>query len=48
MATICKVIWNMILFVDETENDSFFIVTGLLVNSQADIVDVYKRFKKSW
>lgn len=36
----------MILFVDETENDNYFIVTGLLVESQNDIDSVYSRFKK--
>ena len=36
----------MVLFVDETENDEFFIVTGLLVNSQAEIDVIYNRFKK--
>jgi len=36
----------MILFVDETENEEFFIVTGLLVYSR-DVADhVLKRFKK--
>ena len=36
----------MILFVDETENDNHFIVTGLLVESQNDIDNVYSHFKK--
>lgn len=36
----------MLLFVDETENDEFFIVTGLLVQSQNDIDSVYSQFKK--
>jgi len=36
----------MILYVDETENDEYFIVTGLLVNSEKDINDVYHSFKK--
>ena len=34
----------MLLFVDETENDEYFIVTGLLVNSRNDISLAYKRF----
>ena len=37
----------MTLFVDETENEEFFIVTGLLVNSKEDVDLAYKRFKKS-
>lgn len=36
----------MLLFVDETENDNFFIVTGLLVQSQNDINMSFNRFKK--
>jgi len=36
----------MLLFVDETENNEFFIVTGLLVQSQKDIDLTYNRFKK--
>ena len=36
----------MLLFVDETENDDYFIVTGLLVESQQDIDLIYNRFKK--
>ena len=36
----------MLLFVDETENDDYFIVTGLLVNSPADIISTYNHFKK--
>lgn len=36
----------MLLFVDETENDTYFIVTGLLVESQNDIDLIYSRFKK--
>lgn len=35
----------MILYVDETENERFFIVTGLLVNSEADVLNAYKKFK---
>ena len=37
----------MILFVDETENNEFFIVAGLLVNSREDAEVAYSRFKKS-
>ena len=37
----------MILFVDETENEDFFIVTGLLAHSKEEIDLAYKRFKKS-
>lgn len=37
----------MILYVDETENDQFFIVAGLLVNSEKDVLESYKRFKNS-
>ena len=36
----------MVLYVDETENDDYFIVTGLLVNSQTDIINTYNHFKK--
>lgn len=36
----------MLLFVDETENDNYFIVTGLLVESQHDIDLIYSQFKK--
>lgn len=36
----------MVLYVDETENTEYFIVTGLLVNSQRDINSAYGRFKK--
>ena len=36
----------MILYVDETENDHYFIVTGLLVTSQKSIHEAYKQFKK--
>ena len=35
----------MILYVDETENDKYFIVAGLLVNSASDIESAYKKFK---
>lgn len=36
----------MLLFVDETENNKYFIVTGLLVQSQNDINMSFNRFKK--
>ena len=36
----------MILFVDETENDEFFIVTGLLIDSRETADIIFKRFKK--
>ena len=36
----------MILFVDETESKSLFIVAGLLVNSKQAVEQVFKRFKK--
>ena len=36
----------MILFVDETENDRFFIVTGLLMKSKSEADELYRRFKK--
>ncbi|MBR4150268.1 MAG: DUF3800 domain-containing protein [Firmicutes bacterium] len=35
----------MVLYVDETENDRFFIVTGFLVNDQELVRESYKRFK---
>ena len=35
----------MILYVDETENDSCFIVAGLLVKSEEQIRESYKKFK---
>jgi len=37
----------MVLFVDETENSEYFIVTGLLVNSREDASIAYSHFKKS-
>ena len=37
----------MLLFVDETENEQYFIVVGLLVNSEESINLAYKRFKNS-
>lgn len=36
----------MVLYIDETENDNYFIVTGLLVNSKQNVDMTYKRFKK--
>ena len=36
----------MTLFVDETENEDFFIVTGLLVRSKEDVDLAYRKFKK--
>ena len=35
-----------ILYVDETENEEYFIVTGLLVDSEAVLQLAYKRFKR--
>ena len=35
----------MILYVDETENDNCFIVAGLLVKSEEQIRESYKKFK---
>lgn len=37
----------MILFVDETENEEYFIVAGLLIDSKLDVELAFKRFKKS-
>lgn len=34
------------LYVDETENQEYFIVAGLLVRSKLDIDNAFKRFKK--
>ena len=36
----------MILYVDETGNDKYFIVAGLLVKSKQDVDLAYKKFKK--
>lgn len=36
----------MILFVDETENEEYFIVTGLLIDSRETAEAVVNRFKK--
>ena len=38
----------MILFVVETENDDYFIATGLLISSNYDLIKSFNRFKKSW
>ena len=35
----------MVLYIDETENDEYFIVAGLLVHSEIDVRNAYKRFK---
>lgn len=35
----------MILYVDETENEEYFIVTGLLVESESSVNLAYKQFK---
>ena len=37
----------MYLFIDETENNDWFIVAGLLVKNKKDIVLAYNHFKKS-
>lgn len=36
----------MILYVDETENEEYFIVTGLLLESREEAERLYKSFKK--
>lgn len=36
----------MILYVDETENDEYFILTGLLLESQIVANQIYSSFKK--
>ena len=36
----------MMLYIDETENEQYFIVVGLLVNSKYDVDMSFKRFKK--
>lgn len=36
----------MILYVDETASDEYFIVTGLLIKNVSDIEMAYKRFRK--
>ena len=35
----------MILYVDETESENFFLITGLLVKNKQDIYLAYKHFK---
>ena len=36
----------MVLYVDETASNEYFIVTGLLVNNPSDVDLAYKRFRK--
>ena len=36
----------MVLYIDETENEQYFIVAGLLAASKEQVVNAYKRFKK--
>lgn len=36
----------MVLYVDETENEEYFIVAGLLVESESMVLSSYRRFKK--
>ena len=36
----------MIMYIDETENEEFFIVVGLIVDSEQAVLDAYRRFKK--
>ena len=36
----------MVLSIDETENEEYFIVAGLLLDSKENIEDAYKSFKK--
>ena len=38
---------NRVLYIDETEDDCFFYVVGLLVDSKSDINHAYNIFKKS-
>lgn len=37
----------MVLYIDETENADYFIVAGLLANSENDVENAYRGFKKS-
>ena len=37
----------MVLYIDETENEEFFIVAGLLVESDSVVQASYKHLKKS-
>ena len=39
--------YNMVLYVDETEHEEYFIVAGLLASSEHDVNLAYKKFKKS-
>ena len=36
----------MIMYVDETENDAYFIVSALVAPSESIVTECYKRFKK--
>ena len=36
----------MILYIDETENEKYFIVAGLLIESERSTIRLYKSFKK--
>lgn len=36
----------MILYIDETENDYYFVVAGLLAKNENDVIESYKSFKK--
>lgn len=36
----------MVLYIDETENEQYFIVAGLLTASKEQVATAYKRFKK--
>ena len=35
----------MLLFVDETENEEYFIVTGLLLESRENALEIFRHFK---
>lgn len=35
----------MILYIDETENDDYFIITGLFAPSRFSVDEAYKHFK---
>lgn len=37
----------MVLYIDETENDQFFILAGLLVDSDLAVEEAYRHFKNS-
>lgn len=37
----------MVLYIDETEHEEYFIVAGLLAKSEQDVDLAYKKFKKS-